>query len=339
MQNRITLKQKLLDSSGMLANPGYATEPLFEYSRKDIAASIWRIKEWDYYAVLNQEQGITFTVADLGYSAMITVVLLDFQKKTIQKKTQLYWFTFGKMNLPSSSLEGNVVFHSKPISIEFIREEKQRTILANILNFDGESHLSVHLTLKANKDDSMVIATPWKENKKAFYYNQKINCMPASGTVILGDRTIEFNDSDSFGVLDWGRGVWTYKNTWYWSSLSGVIDGKRFGFNLGYGFGDTSNASENMLFYEGKAHKIDQITFEMNYNNVMNEWTIYDNENRVNLVMTPILDRKDDMNLGIIKNLGDQVFGTFNGTVVLDDGSKLTIKNMIGFAERITNHY
>jgi len=339
MQNRIFLKQKLLDQSGRLANPGYATEPLYEYCRKDIAASIWRIKEWDYYAVMNQHQGITFTVADLGYSAMITVVLLDFDQKTILKKTQLYWFTFGKMNLPFTSLEGNVEFHSKAISIEFIREDKQRKIHANILNFDGESHLSVNLTLKAYQDDSMVIATPWKENNKAFYYNQKINCMPASGTVILGNMTIEFSTSDTFSVLDWGRGVWTYKNTWYWSSLSGLVDGNRFGFNLGYGFGDTSSATENMLFYQGKAHKLDQITFEMNFNNVMDEWVITDNQNRVNLTMTPILDRKDDMNLGIIKNLGDQVFGKFNGTVVLDDGTKLEIKNLMGFAERITNHY
>jgi hypothetical protein len=27
----------------------------------------------------------------------------------------------------------------------------------------------------------------------------------------------------AYGVLDWGRGVWTYSNTWYWASMSGEL--------------------------------------------------------------------------------------------------------------------
>ena len=34
------------------------------------------------------------------------------------------------------------------------------------------------------------------------------------------------------------------------------MDGVPFGWNIGYGFGDNSVATENMLFYEGKAHKL-----------------------------------------------------------------------------------
>ena len=47
--------------------------------------------------------------------------------------------------------------------------------------------------------------------------------------------------------MDWGRGVWTYHNTWYWSSASGELDGVPFGWNLGYGFGDTAAATELIL--------------------------------------------------------------------------------------------
>ena len=54
---------------------------------------------------------------------------------------------------------------------------------------------------------------------------------------------------------------WTYDNTWYWGSGSGTVDGHRFGFNIGYGFGDTSAASENILFYDGVGHKLDDVTF------------------------------------------------------------------------------
>lgn len=61
-------------------------------------------------------------------------------------------------------------------------------------------------------------------------------------------KLYEFSPETDFGGLDWGRGVWTYDNIWYWGSGSGEVDGHRFGFNIGYGFGDTSAASENVIF-------------------------------------------------------------------------------------------
>ena len=64
-------------------------------------------------------------------------------------------------------------------------------------------------------------------------------------------------------MLDWGRGVWTCRGTWYWGSASGMVDGVPFGFNIGYGFGDTSAATENALFYGGKLHKLSQVTFHI----------------------------------------------------------------------------
>ena len=108
----------------------------------------------------------------------------------------------------------------------------------------------------------MTIATPF-DKKAHFYFNQKINCLRAEGRVNYKGIDYTFQKEDSFGVLDWGRGVWTYKNTWYWGSGSGQVAGVPFGFNIGYGFGDTSAATENMLFYAGKAHKLSEVVFNI----------------------------------------------------------------------------
>ena len=72
--------------------------------------------------------------------------------------------------------------------------------------------------------------------------------MRASGKVMYDGKVYELSPETDFGGLDWGRGVWTYDNIWYWGSGSGEVDGHRFGFNIGYGFGDTSAASENVIF-------------------------------------------------------------------------------------------
>lgn len=339
MQNEIIEKQKLLDEHGHLANPGYAKSLMLEYSRKAIKASSWRIKEWDYYAILNDDYGVSFTIADLSYSALIGAVFFDFKNRIHFKKTKMLWFTFGKLHLPETSEKGNSIYQSPDCSFEFLREENQRKIIVSMADFHENQTLSAELVLQDLKDDTMVIATPWKENPKAFYYNQKINCMPSSGTVKLGDKEIRFNKKNSFAVLDWGRGVWTYKNTWFWGSASGLVDGKRFGFNIGYGFGDTTRASENMLFYEGKAHKLDHVEFTLDTTDYLKPWKFTSNDHRFEMTMEPLIDRQDTTNFVIIKNLGHQVFGKYSGYAVLDDGTKIEVKGLLGFAEKITNHY
>ncbi|HAQ57022.1 MAG TPA: DUF2804 domain-containing protein [Acholeplasmatales bacterium] len=339
MQNEIKEKQPLFDASGHLANPGYAKRMLFEYARKDVKASGWRIKEWDYYAVLNDDFGFSCTIADLSYSSLVSANFIDFKTGTYLTKSKIGWFTFGKMGLPSTSETGNVGYHDKVFDFDFHRDEAGRRLRVQIRGFCAQGDLAADIQLEAPDDDSMVIATPWPTLKPRFYLNQKINCMPATGTVKVGDRICTFDPASSFGVLDWGRGAWTYKNTWYWGSASGMAAGSRFGFNIGYGFGDTSKASENMMFFDGKAHKLDQVTFHLDDTDVMKPWTFTSNDGRFEMTMTPLVDRQDEINFGIIKNLGHQVFGRFAGWVVLDDGSRLEIKDLLGFAEKITNHY
>ena len=165
--------------------------------------------------------------------------------------------------------------------------------------------------------------------------------MQADGTVQYGDQNFTF--SDAFGVLDWGRGVWTYDNTWMWGTASGKHQGKSFGFNIGYGFGDLSNATENMIFYDGKAHKFDQVEFQIpkkgKQYDYLKEWKLVSNDDRFYMTFTPILDRCDKVNLLFIVSDQHQVFGKLNGYVILDDGTKLEIKNLLGSAEVVHNRW
>ena len=167
--------------------------------------------------------------------------------------------------------------------------------------------------------------------------------MRASGEVFLGEETYTFQSSDSFGVLDWGRGVWTYKNTWYWSSASGVADGVRFGFNLGYGFGDCSAATENMLFYAGRAHKLSHVKFHIpgkpGREDWLAPWTFTSDDGRFEMDFVPILDRAACTDLKMLKSDQHQVFGKFTGKAVLDDGTVVRVKDLLGFAEKVSNKW
>ena len=214
-----------------------------------------------------------------------------------------------------------------------------------IKNFKGKQDLEANIILSAEPKENMVIATPFKENKKAFYYNQKIVGFKASGKIGIGENIIDFKPSNSFGLLDWGRGVWTYKNTWYWGAACGKLeDGNMFGFNIGYGFGDTSNATENMLFFNGKAHKLEDVTFNIpkfknGKDNFLAPWTFSSNNKTFEMQFTPIINRHSDTNVLIIRSNQNQVFGKFTGYAILEDGTKIEIKNFLGFAEKVYNKW
>ena len=333
----------LLNEKGELNEAGYARSLVKEYDRKAIKAPALRIKEWDYYCITNNDFAIALTIDDNSYMGLDSISFMDFKSGTSITRSPMQLLTFGKKALPSSSNEGDVYSEGKGYYISFVNKSSERVITAHMDNFSNKETIDLDIVLYDIPSDSMVIATPFAEAPKAFYYNQKINCMRAKGTVRIGEMEDDFDGNDSFGVLDWGRGVWTYSNTWYWSSLNCAVDGIKFGFNLGYGFGDTSSASENMLFFDGKAHKLGRVVFDILSNqgrdDYMSMWKIKDDEGRLDLKMEPVLNRSARTDFKVLKSDQNQVFGRFSGRAVLDDGTEIAIRDKIGFAEKVTNKW
>jgi hypothetical protein len=339
MQHQITNPGKLLNANGSLREPGWGTDLLLEYNRADIQAAKWRIKEWDYYAVLNESYGLAFTVSDNGYLGLVSVTFFDFVNGTETSDTILTPLPMGKYKLPNTTAKGDVHFKNKRFAIDYLVKDGARQILCTVKNFKDGQDLSADITLQQPPMDTMVIATPWKESPKAFYYNQKMNCLRASGKATLGSQEFIFRPETDFATFDWGRGVWTYKNTWYWGSGNGIVNGKTFGFNIGYGFGDTAAATENMLFYDGKAHKLDQIQFHIPKESYLKPWRFSSNDGRFEMDFLPILDRASTINALVISTDQHQVFGRISGKAILDNGEVLHIKDMLCFAEEVSNKF
>ena len=336
--HEVTKDQNLLDAKGNIAEAGYAKSLIWKYNRNQIKAPKFRIKEWDYYLVLNEDFACAFTISDLGYIGMQSVSLLNFKEGWEHTESIVNPFPMGKMELPATSERGNTKYKDKRLNIEFKVKEGKRMILCNFKKFHEGKDFSCKIMLDEPKMDSMVIATPFDKDKH-FYYNQKINCMPASGTATFDGKTYTFNKETDFGTLDWGRGVWTYDNTWYWGSGNTIVNGKTFGFNIGYGFGDTSAATENMLFYDGVAHKIDDVKFHIPKDDYMKPWKFTSSDGRFEMDFVPVLDRAALTDLKVIVSDQHQVFGKMTGKAVLDDGTVIEVKDMMCFAEDVHNKY
>lgn len=338
--HEVTSVQKLLRVDGSLKEPGWSRQLVQIYSREDIKAPKFRIKEWDYYLVVSKECALAFTISDDGYVGLHSVSLITFGDTPWEHtETILQPFPMGKLHLPETSERGNTVYRDRRLNMEFAKEDGRRRIVCSFKNFLDGKTFTCDLTLEQPPMDTMVIATPWKESRKAFYYNQKINCMRASGEAHFDGKTYVFDPDTDFGTLDWGRGVWTYDNTWYWGSGNGVVDGKPFGFNIGYGFGDTSAASENILFYDGVGHKLDDVTFHIPKHSYLEPWKISSSDGRFEMDFIPVLDRAAKIDVKLITTDQHQVFGRMSGTAVLDDGTKLEIRDLLCFCEKVHNKY
>ena len=343
MQYEITESIPLLDGQGNLTRAGYAKRLLPVYDRKKVRGGLTRLKEWDYYYVGNERFGVALTIADNSYMGLDSISFLSFEDEPWEiTKSPMSAFPMGRTGLPPTSASGITASSGKKHAILFQAADGKRQLTAHMDRFRGEEPIDVQLTLTNEPEESMVICTPFPK-KGHFYYNQKITCMRAQGSVRIGDDLDLFRPDDSFAVLDWGRGVWTYHNTWYWGSASGLVDGADFGFNIGYGFGDTSAATENMLFYQGKAHKLSRVDFGIprkdGREDYLSPWRFTSDNGRFEMEFTPVLDRAACTDVKLIKSDQHQVFGRFRGTAVLDDGTALHVEDLMGFAEKVENKW
>ena len=350
--HEVTRIQDLLDRNGEIAEPGWARRQVARYRRAAIKAPAFRIKEWDYYLVMGRDFAAAFTLSDDGYIGLQSVSLLLLGEQPWEHtETILNVLPMGNMKMPETTDAGDVHYTDKRLDMHYTLEEKDgrkfRHITCRFKDFTKGKPLSADILLEQPEMDSMVIATPW-DKKHAVYYNQKINCMRASGHVQYDGKDYVFCPETDFGTLDWGRGVWTYDNTWYWGSGNCDLDGHAFGFNIGYGFGNTAAASENVIFYDGKAHKIDDVKFEipndtdpkdMEGPDYMKPWRFTSSDGRFEMEFEPVLDRAAKIDIKLICSDQHQVFGRLHGKAVLDDGTVLEIPEMLCFAEKVHNRY
>lgn len=348
MEHRITEAGSLLDSQGRLREPGWASKLLLAYDRTAIKAPAWRVKEWDYYCILSGDQGLALTIADNAYMGFVSGTVFDFAARKEVSTTLMPLFPMGSLGLPRDSSEGVTEYRKDLTWLRFESRGGKRTLSFSWPGFgkagtadcglEGEIHLE-----ELPPRESMVIATPFPGAPRAFYYNQKINCQEATGHYSLGGRKTILERGKAFGVLDWGRGVWTWRNTWLWGSASGVaqLQGKdvRFGLNIGYGFGDTSAASENMVFVDGLAHKIGRLSIELDDRDFLAPWRVKSEDGRLDLVLEPDLDRFSSSDFLLLASIQHQVFGHWKGSVSLQDGGKVEVGSLRGFCEKVMNRW
>lgn len=327
---------RLFDRDGTMAPAGFSRKPNWIYNRENMKQMHIRIKEWDYYLVMTDAFGVAFTISDLGYIRMASVSFLDFEESKDVTRTILKPPALG-YQMPSSSEQGVVEWKSADLLLRYEAAPNGRHIYCEFRKFYKNSDFKADLWFTDLPEESMNILIPYDDGKH-FYLNQKMNCMPCSGKVVFNWHVYHFDPSRDSGVLDWGRGFWPFDTIWYWATASSMVQGKPFGLNLGYGFGNTEAATENIIYYDGRIHKLDHVSFLIPEDR-MSPWTITSDNGRIEAIFQPDLDRAAMINVGPVSSNQHQYFGLLNGTAILDDGTVVPIEQLRMAIEVVHNRY
>jgi hypothetical protein len=339
MQRELTTPSPLLDKGGNLVQVGWARQPLLDcnlenarFYRLARPFQAFRLKRWDYYGVTTPEFFFSATLAHLGYAGTVFVYTLDFASGDLREETLLVPLGRG-IRLPRNSDQGDSTFDNGQVRITFRLEGIKRRVQVDWPAFDGGQGLSADVGLNLRPEhESMAIVIPI--HGRRFYYNRKVNCLPAEGWVQRGEQRTNLTPQDSLGNLDWGRGVWEYRSFWVWASASTFLPGGRtLGLNLGFGFGETSAATENAVILDGRIHKLGEVRFDYDSADFMRPWRMTAPNGRLDLEFIPFKERVARSHALLIQSEVHQMFGHYQGQVVTDDGETIPVQGVIGFAE------
>lgn len=355
-QKEYTEPTRLLAEDGRLLSPGWARHNVFDYDRRNSKPTIHR-KEWDFYQICNGEYMVQLSFANISIGGYVSAVLIDLKhpnknKKhaagTIADSTVLYLGGRDKYVLPpKGDVPNNVKMTINGIgsaSFEFDTKETSRTLWYK--SKDGKCECKFEMDIPEGLENITTVL-PFKGHPTSYFMTTKQNCMPCHGFYRNGDIKVEFSKENTFCCLDWGRVNTPYKLVWYWGNGSGYVngqDGKKhlFGFEITWGIGDESNATETAVFYDGKAHKFGAVDVEVfpKDDKYMNDWHFVSEDGKFDFVMKPFYDHHCDTNaLNLLRMHSHQVHGLWSGTAILDDGTKVEVKDMYAFCEYVENKW
>lgn len=332
MQQDLITKQMVLLQKGKLCAKGYSTQMNFIYDKKQVRGSL---KEWDFYQIICGSKVLQFTVGHITRFGQISVNIIDLDTGEKRGVDKIFLNTSVlKKQLAQTPERPNVIkWFGRHLKMQIKNSEQSRRLTLSANDKNGlRAEIDVTLTNCSPSKDKMVIATPF-EKPTQWYLNYKENCFVANGYARVDD--LEMKIVDGNGLIDWGRGVWPRKHEWVWGNGSTMVDGKHFGFNIGWGFGDLSHATENMFFLDNKAYKLG----EVEETRVGDVYRYTDKEHKFTFNVTPIFDNFTHTKAPTVNNTCHQVFGTWRGFVTLPNGKTIEIPPFIAFCEHAKNNW
>ena len=331
IEPELTNPVNLCDSHGNL-NPNAIGWSRYPVHQCNLSGHWPRKKRWNYWAVVSPTHLFSVTLSNVDYLGLPFIYLLDFEQLTFAEKTLLK--PFGRGCILPPRVDADVHFKDPNMTIVMTQNNGGVQLNVGCPDFDGKP-LDVNIeVIKPPQHETLNVVVPWSHNR--FQFTSKQNTLPAQGEIKWGKTTIQFDLSNSFACLDFGRGIWPFDCFWNWASFSTRNpDGRTVGVNLGAGWTDGTGMNENGLCVDGKLSKLSEdMRFQYDTSDFMKPWQIRTHaSDQVDLSFTPFYERIAKTDAVLIRSEVHQMIGRFCGVLKTDDGETIPIKDAIGWAE------
>jgi hypothetical protein len=289
-----------------------------------------RKKKWNYWAITSESHLFSATISHLDYAGLVFVYYADFASQQLTEVTKLLPLGWG-CSMPDE-VNANVIHDSSGFHLAMRQSDSGVTLDVDVANFEGRP-LTAHFDIiMPPQHETLNVVVPWDE--RTFQFTSKQNCLPATGVVTIGEQTTRFDRPQSFGCLDFGRGIWPRRCRWNWGSASGWQNGRTIGLNLGGQWTDGTGSTENGICVDGRLHKLSEdLTWHYSRDDFIQPWRITAPSGAVDLTFTPFMERLAASDVWLVRSAVHQMFGRYNGTIVTTDEERIIVHDLVGWAE------
>ncbi len=285
-----------------------------------------RTKRWEYWGIVTPTHIISLVASSLDYAGVHSVYVLD-RSSQVETNTEVVGPLARAVVLPPRSGEGETHVRGGQLEIRIAQRPDGTTISATAPGVV----LNVDVPLPTGHE-CLGVVVPW--SRKRFQYTVKDVGRPVHGTLQLHGQAYDIGGPDAFAVLDHGRGKWPYSITWNWAAGAGPGRAIQLGGKWTAGTGVT----ENGLFVDGRLHKLgDELHWTYDRSHWLRPWRI--SGRRAKVEFRPFHEKVARTNLGIVANETHQCFGYFAGWAMTDDGTKVSLDGLVGWAEEASNRW
>jgi hypothetical protein len=338
----ITEPVDLCTPDGERLNPaarGWSRRPLHRcnlFGPEGANSQQGRNKRWDYWAVLAGDVVVSAVYANIDYLAFADVWWADLSTGESGGGAT---GGLGGDGFPLPERPGTEPLHAKGDGFELslVDHEGGTRLAATWRDQTGvDAQLDIEVA-RPRGHESLNVVIPWSDD--TFNFTSKHQARPATGWLQVGDRRwVVGGERDAWGVLDVGRGRWPAEIRWNWGGGAGRSGSRVIGVQFGAKWTEGSGFTENGILVDGQLTKIgNELEWTYDWDRPMEPWRVVDPDGQIDLVLQPRYDKHTKIGGG--EDDGDegsethQVFGTWTGRVVTDDGVGIDIADLQGFAE------
>lgn len=334
-ERELTTPVDLCTSDGLRLNPdarGWSRHPLH---RANLHGCFGLNKRWDYWSILAGDLIISVTYADVDHLGLADVYWADLVTAETGGRSIVLGAGEG-ISLPERPGTAPLTIAHDTLDLRITDDDIGTHVRATWEEPDGTpARLEVTVELPSGHE-SVNVVIPWSD--ELFNFTSKHQARPARGELVVGPRRWivgGLGEREAWGVLDVGRGRWPSKINWNWGGGAGRSAGHVLGLQFGAKWTEGTGYTENGVIVDGRLSKIgSELEWHYDWDDPMRDWRIVDPNGQLDVTLTPRFDKHSQMEVS--PELGSethQVFGTWSGRLVTDDGLAVEFKDLQGFAE------